>query len=332
MKSVRAYACNAPPERLFAGKNVFASNNTVSMKEEDGDWSWSSAIARFERDLAGPAFAEGTSRAYLADVKKFAEWAGHSDIAPNAVGHRDLRLYAGHLSEMGSGKKTIARKLSSIRAFYRYLVEREQIEQNPADLVSGSIGSRNLPRVLKRHEVKRLIESVQTTDPLSIRDRALFELAYSCGLRAQELVSVPEGSVDFDSEEIRVKGKGDKERIVPIGELAQKALERYIEISRPHLVGKKREKALFLSKSGKRLSTSDIHRRLGIWFKRAALPGKVSPHILRHSFATHLLEGGADLRSIQELLGHSSISTTQVYTRVESKHLLEVYKESHPRA
>ncbi len=174
--------------------------------------------------------------------------------------------------------------------------------------------------------------TAETTDSLSIRDRAIFELAYGSGLRAQELVSVLQESVDFDNEEIRVSGKGGKERIVPMGELAQNALERYLERSRPHLVGEKRAKALFLSKSGKQLSTSDIHRRLGIWFKRAALPGKVSPHMLRHSFATHLLEGGADLRSIQELLGHSRISTTQVYTRVESKHLLEVYKESHPRA
>ncbi len=143
---------------------------------------------------------------------------------------------------------------------------------------------------------------------------------------------MPVESIDFDREEIRVCGKGRRERVIPIGELAQKSLERYLSRARPSLERSGEEGVLFVSKNGRRLSASDIHRRLAVWFQRAALPGKVSPHVLRHSFATHLLEGGADLRSIQELLGHSRISTTQVYTRVESKHLLKAYRESHPRA
>ncbi len=293
---------------------------------------WAGAINGFEMDLENRGAAGKTVSAYVADLKQFAAWSDGKGVGPTVVDHRYLRRYAAHLSDQRCGRQTVARKLSSIRAFFRNLIEREQIEQNPADLVSGPTGIRDLPRVLKRSEVEALLDCVPVDGPLKMRDRAILELAYGCGLRAQELVDVTVGAVDFDNEEIRVCGKGGRERIVPLGELAQRSLERYLSRGRPSLEGIDREEALFISKSGKRLSASDIHRRLTVWFQHAALPGKVSPHVLRHSFATHLLEGGADLRSIQELLGHSRISTTQVYTRVESKHLLKAYRESHPRA
>ncbi len=302
------------------------------MKEGIEESLWSGAIDGFERDLENRGAAEKTVSAYIADLTQFALWSSSKSIGPTDVEHKVLRHYAANLSNTGCGKQTVARKLSSIRAFFRHMIEREEIEQNPADLVSGPTGVRNLPRVLKRSEVLALLERVPSDDPLAMRDRAIFELAYGCGLRAQELVSLPVEAIDFDSEEIRVRGKGGRERIVPMGEFAQESLERYLSRARPSLEGSSREDVLFISKNGRRLSTSDIQRRLAVWFQRAALPGKVSPHVLRHSFATHLLEGGADLRSIQELLGHSRISTTQVYTRVESKHLLKAYRESHPRA
>ena len=160
----------------------------------------------------------------------------------------------------------------------------------------------------------------------------MLELAYSCGLRCEEIVNLDVGAVDFEGERIRVLGKGGKERMLPVGEPAQRALERYEAKGRNVLSTEPDEKALFLSKSGRRLSNSDITRRLGLWVREAALAGGISPHSLRHSFATHLLEGGADLRTIQELLGHSSISTTQIYTRIDATRLREAYAATHPRA
>ena len=177
----------------------------------------------------------------------------------------------------------------------------------------------------------RLLDRIPATTPLELRDRAMLELAYACGLRAEELVRLTIDSVDFDAECVRIEGKGSKTRLVPVGEPALRALSRYLERARPALAHDQ-EPALLLSKSGRPLSTSDVRRRLRVWSTRAGLGGSVHPHALRHSFATHLLNGGADLRAIQELLGHSSISTTQVYTQVESVRLRRAYASSHPRA
>jgi site-specific recombinase XerD len=236
------------------------------------------------------------------------------------------------LSERGAAKTTVARKLAAIRAFYRQLVEREQLEANPAELVASPRRDAYLPRVLKPAEAAALLERLPGSGPLDLRDRALLELAYSAGLRAQELIDLDLESVDPDAEEVRVEGKGGRTRVVPAGEPAWRALERYLARGRPALTSGAGERALFLSKTGRRLSTSDVRRRLRLQVRRAALQGGVSPHTLRHSFATHLLEGGADLRAIQELLGHASLSTTQIYTRVESGRLKKAYARSHPRA
>ena len=182
-----------------------------------------------------------------------------------------------------------------------------------------------------------LLDRIPATTPLELRDRALFELAYGCGLRAEELVCLPAEALDFDGEAVRVEGKGGKTRIVPAGEHALAAVERYLARGRPALVpGTDAANALFLSKSGRRLGTSDVRRRLRTWTRLLAVhvpaAADAHPHALRHSFATHLLEGGADLRAIQELLGHATISTTQVYTRVESSRLRSAYASAHPRA
>jgi integrase/recombinase XerC/integrase/recombinase XerD len=198
--------------------------------------------------------------------------------------------------------------------------------------------AQRLPRVLKATEVAALLDRIPATGPLELRDRAIFELAYASGLRAEELVSLELHSVDFDGESVRIEGKGGRTRLVPVGEHSLRALERYLQAGRPalDLGGLGDSRALFLSKSGRRLGTSDIRRRLRSWARLAGgqLPAiaEAHPHALRHSFATHLLEGGADLRVIQELLGHATISTTQVYTRVESARLRSAYERSHPRA
>jgi len=299
--------------------------------------AWASALQGFDADLRRRGAAEKTRRAYGADVGQFALWATRSGLEPAAVTPRSLRRYAAALSERGSAPTTVARKLASLRALFRSLREHGAVAQSPADLLSAPKKPSRLPKTLKPEEVAALLDRIPATTPLDLRDRALFELAYSSGLRAEELVTLDAGSVDFDAEEIRVEGKGSKTRIVPVGEHALRAIARYAERARPALACGPRgapgaEPALFLSKSGRRLSTSDVRRRLRVWTRHAALGGGVSPHWLRHSFATHLLEGGADLRSIQELLGHASLSTTQVYTQVESARLRSTYARSHPRA
>jgi integrase/recombinase XerC/integrase/recombinase XerD len=245
---------------------------------------------------------------------------------------RALRRYAAGLAERGQAPRTVARKLASLRGLFRSLVEHGERDSNPADLLSAPRRPQRLPRVLRPDEVALLLDRIPASTPLELRDRALFEVAYASGLRAEELVSLALDSVDHDGERLRVEGKGSKTRFVPVGEPALRALERYLGRGRAVLSVGDGERALFLSKSGRRLSTSDVRRRLQAWARRAGLPPGVHPHALRHSFATHLLEGGADLRAIQELLGHASISTTQVYTRVESARLRSAYARSHPRA
>ena len=300
--------------------------------------SWRKALARFDRSLRARGLAEGTRRAYGRDLAGFAHFAASHGTAPTQVRYPLLRRYAARLSS-GSGeggrelaKPTIARKLAGIRTFYRYMVESQELEANPADLLSSPRRPRRLPRALKKDDIATLLDRIPAGTPLALRDRALFELAYSCGLRSEEIVNLDTDAVDFDSEELRIVGKGSKTRLVPIGEPAQRALRRYLEKGRAALSSDAKEPALFVSKSGRRLSSSDIRRRLAIWLRSAGLSSASSPHALRHSFATHMLEGGADLRSIQELLGHASVSTTQVYTWVESSRLRRQYDRSHPRA
>jgi integrase/recombinase XerC/integrase/recombinase XerD len=277
-----------------------------------------------------------------------------------------VRRYVARLSAGDAAASTTARKLSALRAFFSSQREHGLIAQNPADLISTPRRSHYLPRVLKAREAAELLDSIGGTGdgerpsvkwsgasgvgatgvgatgvggPLSLRDRALFELAYSCGLRAEELVTLRLADIDHDGEQLRVEGKGRKTRYLPVGEVAMAAVRLYLERGRDKLACAVESSArtdpagaLFLSKTGKPLGTSDVRRRLRAWATRAEIPGGATPHALRHSFATHLLDGGADLRSIQELLGHASVSTTQVYTRVESARLKSAYARSHPRA
>jgi site-specific recombinase XerD len=289
--------------------------------------SWESALAAFDEWQRARGMGEKTRRAYGVDLAQLGAWAAEHDLDPHALGHRELRRFASVLGESGAAKTTVARKLAAIRSFYRHLVERGELESNPADLVSSPKKDSYLPQVLKPGEVAELLERIPATSPLDIRDRAMFELAYAAGLRAEELTKLDTASPDADGEQVRVEGKGGRTRFVPVGEHAWRALDRYLTRGRTALDCGDSD-ALFLSKSGRRLSTSDVRRRLKLQARRVG----ISPHTLRHSFATHLLEGGADLRTIQELLGHASISTTQTYTRVESRRLRMAYARSHPRA
>ncbi|HEX3733862.1 MAG TPA: tyrosine recombinase XerC [Solirubrobacterales bacterium] len=294
--------------------------------------NWEAALADYDRDLRARGSAERTRRAYGVDLGGFVEWAAPQGLDPAGVRYRDVRRYAAGLSSAGAAAATVARKLAAIRGLYGFLVRTERAGSNPAELVSSPKRSEKLPKVLTTEQMRALLERIPAHTPLELRDRAMLELAYSCGLRCEEIVNLDEGALDFETEQLRVLGKGNKERVLPVGTPAQDALQHYIERGRHALTTDPRETALFLSKSGRRLSNSDITRRLGLWTREAAMAAGVSPHSLRHSFATHLLEGGADLRTIQELLGHASISTTQVYTRVDAARLRDTYAASHPRA
>jgi site-specific recombinase XerD len=293
---------------------------------------WRDALERFDRDLQARGAAAGTRRAYRVDVEQFGRWATARGLEPGSISYRELRGYAAALSERRLARATVSRKLAAVRALYAHLVAVGGAAQNPAELLPNPKRGSRLPRVLGRREIEELLDRIPTGTPLELRDRAIFELAYSCGLRCEEIIVLDTGDPDFDAEVLRVSGKGRKTRLVPIGEPAQRALDRYLTAARPALRADGGTNALFLSRRGRRLSASDVRRRLARWVREAAVAGGVSPHTLRHSFATHLLEGGADLRSIQELLGHASVSTTQVYTRVEPSRLRREYSRAHPRA
>jgi integrase/recombinase XerC/integrase/recombinase XerD len=312
-----------------------ASLPLIAAPPADTTPEWRRALDAFDADLRRRAVATKTRRAYGIDTGQFGRWASAHELAPEAIDVRALRRYVAGLSEQGQAPSTVARKLAALRGLFRTQIELGDRAENPAELLSSPKRPQRLPRVLKPAEVAALLDRIPATTPLELRDRALFELAYACGLRAEELVTLDLESVDFDAETVRVEGKGGKTRLLPAGEHALHALERYLARGRPGLVGEE-SRALFISKSGRRLGTSDIRRRLRTWSRLAAarIPalGDTHPHALRHSFATHLLEGGADLRVIQELLGHASISTTQVYTRVESARLRTAYARAHPRA
>ncbi len=300
------------------------------MTEEPLPASWSAALQALDADLRRRALAEKTRRAYAIDTGQFARWAAAHGLQPSSADERAVRRYAASLSEQGQAPSSVARKLAAVRSLFRVQVEMGSREDNPAELVGSPKRPQRLPRVLKADEVAALLDRIGAASPLELRDRAMFELAYASGLRAEEIVSLDLPAVDFDAELVRVEGKGGRTRVIPAGEHALGALQRYLARGRPTLASAG-EDALFVSKSGRRLSTSDVRRRLRTWARQAALAG-AHPHALRHSFATHLLEGGADLRAIQELLGHATISTTQVYTRVQSGRLRAAYARAHPRA
>jgi integrase/recombinase XerC/integrase/recombinase XerD len=308
-------------------------NDAIAVHGSDGlPAPWRDALTLLDRDLLRRGTAERTRAVYGRDADELAHWAARYTLDPADVDYPWLRRYAAQLAERGLAPRTTARKLAALRALFRVLVEHGMVEANPADLLASPKLPQRLPRALKPADVAALLDRIPASTPLEIRDRALFEVAYGCGLRAEELVDLDLTSLDFDAEQVRVEGKGGKTRFVPAGEHALAAVRHYLERGRPALDARSGEPALFLSKSGRRLSTSDVRRRLRTWARSAAAQGAVHPHALRHSFATHLLEGGADLRAIQAMLGHSSISTTQVYTRVESARLRAAYERSHPRA
>jgi site-specific recombinase XerD len=271
-----------------------------------------------DRFLESPALSEATRRAYRVDVREFAAWLERRGTRLDDV---DVRALADYAAELGRARPrklapaTIARKLAAVRAFLRHALGKERVP----DASFAPRRPLRLPDAPRPQEVDGELDALDGHAPLAIRNRTLVELVYSAGLRSQEAVDLDLADVDFDQELVHVRGKGGKERVVPLGEEASLALAVYLRDVRPKLA-RGAENALFLSANGRRLDTSTLRRLLP------------HPHRLRHAFATHLLEGGADLRTIQELLGHSSLSTTQIYSHVDARRLRKVYDRSHPRS
>jgi integrase/recombinase XerC/integrase/recombinase XerD len=274
--------------------------------------------AAIDRFLASPSLSDTTRKAYAVDVREFGDWLAKGRIRLEDV---DVRVLSDYTAELGRARPrklaptTIGRKLAAVRSFLRFTL-------GPARVPEASFAPRRprrLPDAPPQREVESALDALNGSDPLSIRNQALVELVYSAGLRSHEAVGLDLGDVDFEQEQVRVLGKGGKERVVPLGEEAALCVARYLQDARPQLV-RGAENALFVSARGRRLDTSTVRRVFA------------HPHRLRHAFATHLLEGGADLRTIQELLGHSSLSTTQIYSHVDGKRLRRVYDRAHPRS
>jgi integrase/recombinase XerC len=243
-----------------------------------------------------------------------------------------LRDYMAWLMEQGVVKHSIARKLSAIRSFYRYLLREEKMSANPLEKVSSPKLDRRLPSFLTAEETVRLLETPDLSSPQGLRNRALLELLYASGMRVSELESLNIEQLNMETNEIRVWGKGSKERMVLIGEPAAHALNNYLVKGRPALLGKKKTNAVFLNQYGGRLPARRIQKILDRCAQKAGIEKRVHPHVLRHTFATHLLDGGADLRVVQELLGHAQLATTQVYTHVSQSQARKIYQSAHPMA
>ena len=294
-------------------------------------------MSRYLSSLVQVGSSDKTVLAYRRDCRQFLRYlaAGEVDF-PGEIDYRLLRRYAIFLAGFNYQKSSVARKLSAVRGFLRFCRSEGLIQTNPAESLASPKQPRKLPVVLRPSEVKVFLEAIDTVKPLGIRDRAIFELLYGSGLRSEEVVSLDIGDLDFEQEQLTVTGKGNKTRVVPVGEIALGSVREYLQRGRPELINQELESGdpgkLFLSSRGKPLGTSDIRRRTTKYVRSAAIRSGTSSHVFRHCFATHLLEGGADLRAVQELLGHASISTTQRYTHVSGAHLRKVYERAHPRA
>ena len=248
------------------------------------------------------------------------------------VDKHTLREYISWLMEQGVVKASIARKLSAIRSFYRYLVQEGILAVNPLEKASSPKLDKRLPSFLTIDEIERLLETPDSTSPVGQRDRALMELLYASGIRVSELVQLNLEQVNLETHEIRVWGKGSKERAVLMGEPAARALSVYLSQGRPKLLGKKWSNAIFVTKYGKRLTERRVQKELEAIADKTGIGKRVHPHMLRHTFATHLLDGGADLRVVQELLGHADLSSTQIYTHVTKSQARKMYLSAHPMA
>lgn len=284
------------------------------------------AHLRDERRLAAH-----TLTSYRRDLEHLAAWCGRQGVSRWCDADALLlRRYAGAEHRRGMSARSIQRRLSAVRRFFDYLVRSGEVRSNPAADVTAPKARRHLPQTLDADAMSAMLTAEAADDPLLLRDRAMLELLYSCGLRLAELVGLDRGALDLDDRTVRVHGKGNRTRIVPVGRMAVAALQDWLRV-RPQLaaVG---EAAIFVSSRGRRLSGRAVQERVRLWARRRGVDQRVFPHLFRHSCASHVLESSGDLRAVQDLLGHANISTTQIYTHLDFQHLARVYDATHPRA
>ncbi len=290
------------------------------------------AYLELERGLS-----RNTLSAYASDLAQLGQYLRARGVAPLNAQHSDLAAF---LSGLASGDEehppvvaaTLQRKAACLRSFYRHLRREGLIEHDPTADLRGPAKTRTLPKVLTREQVARLLAEPKGTEPLALRDRALLELMYACGLRISEAGALEMGDIDLAEGMLRARGKGSKERVVPVGRAAVRATQAYLARGRPVLVGTRVESHLFVNHRGAALTRQGTYKIIQNHARGAGLDGRMSPHTLRHSFATHLLSGGCDLRSLQEMLGHADLATTQIYTHLSADRLKEAYFDAHPRA
>jgi integrase/recombinase XerC len=268
----------------------------------------------------------------LMDLADFLTEEGQKKVVPRDVDASHLRVYVSALHDAGYARTSIARKLASLRSFYRFAQRQQMADTNPAKPLRNPRGQRKLPHFLTAEEVLTLISSPDSNDAMGLRDIAIFEVIYSAGLRVSEVVGMNDRDLDFDEGTVRIRGKGKKERIGSIGTHAAKALLSYYAVRKRADHGDSKDLPTFTNKFGQRLTTRSIARMLEKHIKQCGLDTRTTPHTLRHSFATHLLDRGADIRSVQEMLGHKSLVTTQIYTHVSTAALKQAYTKAHPRA
>lgn len=285
---------------------------------------------KLERSLSSNSI-----EAYERDVEKLKQFMEmtYPHTGPQQVSSKQLQTFIGYINELGMSAFSQARILSGVKGFYKYLMFEELIEKDPTELIEGPKLGRKLPDTLEYHEIEKLLEAIDLSSPEGQRNRAIIEMLYSSGLRVSELVDLKRANVYFDMGFLRVLGKGNKERLVPIGRDAMKFLKIYLEEIRPLIpVQKEGEPFVFLNRRGKKLTRVMIFTIIKLLSQKIGLKKSISPHTFRHSFATHLIEGGADLRAVQEMLGHESITTTEIYTHLDRDYLKQVIKEFHPRS
>ena len=290
------------------------------------------AYLEFERGLS-----RNTLEAYRSDLLQYGAWLQRTGRDALEVGHAELAEFIAELATGRDGRPpaapaTLQRKTACLRSFYRHLRRTNVLTDDPTAQLRAPKQSRRLPHVLTRDEVARLLDQPAGTEPAALRDRALLELMYACGLRASEAIALEAADLDLEAGILRARGKGNKERLVPVGSAAGRALSAYLQRGRPRLVGDRWEARLFVNQRGSGLTRQGLYKIVQRHAASAGLAAKMSPHTLRHTFATHLLAGGCDLRSLQEMLGHADIATTQLYTHLSADRLKDVYFDAHPRA
>lgn len=289
-------------------------------------------IAGYEAWLAQEKrAAANTLSSYLRDVRQFGQWAGAERLSLAQVNQDDVRQYAQHLEARGKSNATVVRSVAALKSFYTYMMSVRAVQVNPAKGFTPSRVERKLPAILSNHEVDLFLEQPDPTDSKGCRDKAMLELLYATGIRVSELISLDVQDLNLSASFLRCRGRS-KERVVPLYKGAVRALAAYVNDVRPQLLEDPEETALFVNMNGERMSRQGFWKIVKCYQEKAGIHKDITPHTLRHSFAAHLLENGADLKSIQEMLGHADISATQIYTQVVNQKLRDVYARAHPRA